>query len=93
MINEFKTLIAPCSCSCSMLRIDIDKDDNPEYNTYIISHYTSSFYIETSVLKTFWNRVRSAWKMLTGQEYHLYDLVLYKKDWDKFVEFVNESNK
>lgn len=86
---DTEKFIIDCGCGCSMLRIDVF-DDEPQFKTVILSHHVSSFYSK-NIFEIIKNRIKGAWFFLSGKGFHLYDVVIEGKDWDKFVEFVNKN--
>ncbi len=43
--------------------------------------------------KSFWNKIKLCWDILTGKEYRLFDLFVRKQDLTKFKEFINNNIK
>jgi hypothetical protein len=87
-----KTIILPCDCGCGILKLtkfddsDVSFDDMP----YLFELYSSLFYEKQgNIFSLLWQRIKGAWFMLNGKEFHLYDIVVQKDKFKEFADFVD----
>lgn len=90
--KDTKLVIVNCDCGCDdaiqLKKLKFDSVDEPEYYLSIL---TSQFYSkQSSLLKLIKQRLVSAWKMLTGKEYRLCEIILTKQDLDDFIKQLKE---
>lgn len=85
-----KGIHIPCTCGCgngSRIVFRLKKDEEFAY----IDTLASGFYTEQrGIWATIKKRIKAAWFMLSGKEYHLHDVILSKEQWNAFVDAVNE---
>ena len=81
-----------CNCGCIngfSFTFRIEDDDDLDY--VYLSTFASGFYAyQCKFLKILKERIKAAWFMLRGKEYHLHEVILTKEQWDDFVKAVNE---
>ncbi len=79
-----------CYCGCGngfQIIFRLKEDEDFAY----MGTLTSGFYAEQrGIWRTISNRIKAAWFMLRGKEYHLHDVVLSKDQWNEFVKAANE---
>ena len=82
-----------CHCGCGEgFYVDFCLEDDSGY--VMMSTVTSGFTAERrGVWDTVKKRIKAAWFMLCGKEYVLHEVFLNKKEWNEFVNQLNEFNK
>jgi hypothetical protein len=90
VIKDSNKFYLECDCGHGMIKIEIDKDD--EYGIYAYIDYLEPvFYTKQDGI---WNIIKErfylAWKMLTGKQYVLYELVLNKEKFEEYRKFINK---
>ena len=91
---ESKQFYLECDDKCGSIVVDVDvievfgeKTDYYGYLTYFKPVFYTS---QRGVLNTIKSRFYWIWKILTGKEYILYDLVLSKEKWEEYKKFINQ---
>lgn len=86
ILRKLNKIYIPCDCGCSILEVVADKEDD----FYYISHYGSSFYnAQDGVWTKIKSRLKFIWAGITGKEFHFYEVVLTKDEFEKLKEMVN----
>lgn len=71
-----KRTLFECDCGCGALSVDKFDDENFAY----VSYYVSAFYqLQESFLEKFVRRIKFAAYILSGKEFHLWEIALPKK--------------
>ena len=75
-IDEVKVT---CQCGCAVVQVLKEEFSGGDFIS--LSVYPSGFYsAQDGIFKIFFERVSMAWKILTGQKFYFYDLVLTKEN-------------
>ena len=91
---ESKQFYLECVDNCGLIMIDVDfiEDSDPKNDFYgYMTYFKPVFY---SGQKGVWNTIKSRfyciYKIITGKEYELYDMVLSKEKWEEYKKFINQ---
>lgn len=79
-----------CTCGCGngfQITFLLNEDEDFAYIDTLASGFYSG---QRGIWKTIYNRIKAAWFMLRGKEYHLHEIVLSKEQWKEFVAAANE---
>lgn len=90
MSDNFTTY---CKCGCGNgMNITFCFDDDDYY--VVIDTVTNGFMSkQCGIFAIIRRRVKAAWLMLRGKEFVLHDIALDKKEWNEFVNVVNNIGK
>lgn len=83
-------LIVSCKCGCEdSVHMRIDTND---YDYYAIWTYMNgNFYTDqnSTVFRTIGKKLKKIWAIIRNKDYYYSDVVMNKKEFTEFVEFVN----
>ena len=71
-----------CACGCSVLSVD-KWDVGEPCETVSVGYYTSGH-------NSLWQRIKSAWKIVSGNDYCLWEIYLENDELDDFKDFINQ---
>lgn len=79
-----------CDCGCGILKITVYKRKDINYPLdYSISYYLPGWY---AYQNHFVESIKAIWKIITGQDYTLYEICLNEKSWQELKKFVNKND-
>jgi hypothetical protein len=74
-----------CTDQCGLVVMTVD----PDFGTYAYTSYYRPEFYRSSIFYTMWRRLKSAWFMLCGKDFALYDLILDKQQFEDYKKFIN----
>lgn len=82
-------LYVDCHCTCNDgIRIRVEKDEHDFY--YYLSYTNGNWYRDqTSVLRTFFNKLKKIWAIIRNKDYYYSEILMQKEDFDEFKEYIN----
>ena len=78
--------IVDCSCGCSKLEFKELHGDH-----YLSAYYATFYSKQDGIWSRFKERVKMLWFILLGKDFHLYEMVIYKDQWQQFKKFIQET--
>lgn len=91
LMNKDKTeLIVTCHCGCEdSIHIRIDKED---FDYFAIATYLSGNWYrdqDDTILRVIERKLKKIWSIIRNKDYYYSDIIMNKKDFKAFKEYVN----
>ena len=92
--KETQVVFVNCNCGCDealqIKHYTYDKEIEAE-DEYYLSLLAGRFSTDQrGVFKTIFGRIKAAWKMLIGKEYHLTEIVMTKTEYKDLIDKLEE---
>ena len=78
----------PCECGCGIFEIHV-WDAGKKGKEYYALYYKLVYGKTSKIKEVIKERVKLLWCILTGKEYIIYDIALYREDLEKFRDELN----
>lgn len=91
MNHEIVTL---CRCGCGdgfVVKFRYSCDD--QMYIYLETVYSGFYAKQNGFFQAIKSRIKAAWFMLRGKEYLLHEIMLDKREWNRYVDEVNKVGK
>lgn len=88
MENKDRFLLE-CDCSCT--KIEFEKDNEDKDSVCFVSIFHNVFYAQQTLVEIIIERIKYAWKILIGQGYKDYDIVVDNENMKSLADWISKN--
>ena len=80
-----------CDCGCGgMIRFDFHTDEDNDHYIEVGYWHSAFYFMQERIWQNAWKRIKLAWMMIRGKQYHLYDVIVNDKELADFKDWASK---